>query len=686
MLATRTLWVVLLCGMLLVPAAAGREWTDSTGKHKTEAEFVSEENGVVTLKKPDGQTIHLPLAKLSQADQDFIKNHAASTADGKPAAAKRTIAKPAALVPAALPTGIDAAAVKQATEAMNELFKSDFAAAKSPSQRAKLAKQLLQVAEDTKDDRASQYVLLRKSADLATAAGQADGAFAAIEQLAAILGMSVQGISIETLDALNRQAKADHAALAKRAEPLIEKSLDADDYDSAVRLATVMVAAARSAKDAALLKSANARLAEATKLRDEANQLVPSRKTLETAPLDPQANRIVGKFLCFAKRDWEHGLPMIGLGDDDGLKKIAALDLKADKSTAEMVALGDSWSALPGTSRMRQAAQQRADYWYRQALPAATGVVKIKLEKRLGADPSGPAANSIGMKLVLIPAGEFEMGDSDSVETLEKVFPDAPAEHFKNSRPQHHVRITKPFHLGVYPVTVGQFSRFVFDVDPNYTSETETSARGGTAFNRVRKALEEGNKYNWHTTGFQQDESHPVVNVTWRDAVAFCEWLGRREHAKYRLPTDAEWEYACRAGTKTLFYNGDDPEKLVEIGNVADGTFAEYLAPEHHPRGAIAAKDGYAFTSPVGKFRPNAWGLYDMCGNVTQWCQDWYDDDYYAHSPADDPQGPVDGRLRVARGGNWSSSVAACRSAGRAFCEPSIASCATGFRVVRVVP
>ena len=139
-----------------------------------------------------------------------------------------------------------------------------------------------------------------------------------------------------------------------------------------------------------------------------------------------------------------------------------------------------------------------------------------------------------------------------------------------------------------------------------------------------------------------------MVCVSWNDAAEFCKWLGRKEAKLYRLPTEAEWEYACRAGTTTRYASGDDPEILAQSGNVADATLhAE--APELVP--TIAASDGYLFTAPVGRFRPNAFGLYDMHGNAWEWCADWYAADYYAWSEWIDPLGPGVGTERVRRGG-----------------------------------
>ena len=116
-----------------------------------------------------------------------------------------------------------------------------------------------------------------------------------------------------------------------------------------------------------------------------------------------------------------------------------------------------------------------------------------------------------------------------------------------------------------------------------------------------------------------------MVNVSWNDAMAFCKWLSQKEGKTYRLPTEAEWEYACRAGTTTRYYSGDDPETLAKVANVADAAAKAKLT---RWMGTTKASDGYVFTSPVGQFKPNTFSLCDMHGNAWQWCADWYDEDY----------------------------------------------------------
>ena len=172
-----------------------------------------------------------------------------------------------------------------------------------------------------------------------------------------------------------------------------------------------------------------------------------------------------------------------------------------------------------------------------------------------------------------------------------------------------------------------------------------------------------------------------MVNVSWNDAVAFCSWLSSQERKTYGLPTEAEWEYACRAKSQTQFSYGDDPEQLTRVGNAADATLKANMS---FATWALSSRDGHVFTSPVGKFRANVWGLYDMHGNVSEWCADWFAGDYYLNSPMDDPPGPATGSARVAGSGSWGVAVTTCRSADRYRFQPDYRGYHLGFRVVAV--
>jgi formylglycine-generating enzyme required for sulfatase activity len=234
--------------------------------------------------------------------------------------------------------------------------------------------------------------------------------------------------------------------------------------------------------------------------------------------------------------------------------------------------------------------------------------------------------NSIGMRFVLIPAGEFMMGSPVD----DQVFLDS-------ERPQHQVRITKPFYLGVHEVTQGQYEAVM-----------------GSCPWSGEPHVKEGAEY-------------PASCVSWEDAVAFCEKLSAKEGRTYRLPTEAEWEYACRAGSSTGFFFGDDPPAL--------GNHAWY------DENAWTAGEQYAHA--VGRKKPNGWGLHDLHGNVWEWCSDWYGHDYYKRSPVDDPTGSSSGDVRVVRGGSWNYDPTDARSADRNWTVPDNRDLGSGFRVSR---
>jgi formylglycine-generating enzyme required for sulfatase activity len=284
--------------------------------------------------------------------------------------------------------------------------------------------------------------------------------------------------------------------------------------------------------------------------------------------------------------------------------------------------------------------------------------------------PSKLIRNSIGVELTLIPAGQFMMGSTP--EQIDKLVASFPRYKFKkdqaaSEQPQHQVRISRPFYLGTHEVTRGQFAEFVKAT--NYETESKRDGEGCSGFDLKTKRYESSPKYSWRNVGFAQRDRdrQPVVNVTWNDAVAFCDWLSRKEGKTYRLPTEAEWEYACRARTATLYSTGDDTNDLVSVANLGN-------QPDH-----------FGFTAPVGSFEPNGFGLFDMHGNVAEWCADWFGENYYANSPAIDPTGPSRGTLRVTRGQAWQGGGPNVRSAYRDPWDPSARGMSVGFRAAREI-
>ena len=232
----------------------------------------------------------------------------------------------------------------------------------------------------------------------------------------------------------------------------------------------------------------------------------------------------------------------------------------------------------------------------RNVLMALTLVAAVRIS---AAKPPEDFSNSIGMKLKLVLPGEFMMGA-----------PESDGNAIEDERPQHRVRITKPFFLSVTEVTQEQY-RNVMQVNPS----------------------------------FFRGDNLPVERVTWNDAAKFCKRLSAKEDRVYRLPTEAEWEYACRAGSSGRYCFGEQATHL--------GEFAWFS----HNAGAI--------THSVGEKTANAWGFFDMYGNVMEWCGDWYESDYYLRSPTEDPRGPSDISDRVCRGGAYAFAAAHCRSTSR---------------------
>jgi formylglycine-generating enzyme required for sulfatase activity len=264
--------------------------------------------------------------------------------------------------------------------------------------------------------------------------------------------------------------------------------------------------------------------------------------------------------------------------------------------------------------------------------------------------------NSIGMKLVLIPPGEFDMGspkelideelrlhrdDKWYMDHLNWYIDPLPGEG-----PRHRVRITKPFWLGATVVTQEEYQR-VMGSNPSK---------------------------------FQGDPKRPVECVSWNEAVEFCRRLSElpgekaaKRRYQYQLPTEAQWEYACRAGNPGRWCFSAQP-------NPSPGASEETLLGEY---AWFNQNSGDGQTHPVGQKLPNAWGLYDMHGNVWEWCQDWYDGGYYANSPTDDPAGPSGGSYRVRRGGSYGFAAGYCRSAHRFKLDPRYGEPPLGLRVSR---
>jgi formylglycine-generating enzyme required for sulfatase activity len=301
--------------------------------------------------------------------------------------------------------------------------------------------------------------------------------------------------------------------------------------------------------------------------------------------------------------------------------------------------------------------------------------------------PAAPGfAESLGLKFVSIPAGEFRMGSDETAEDLKKAGFVIPAGVDPGDEsPARTVRMSA-FRMQTTEVTRGQFAEFVRST--NYKTDAEKDGKGGYGFNAESGVFEQDPKYTWRNAGFPQTDNHPVVNVSWNDADAFATWMTseskkRAETVRYLLPTEAQFEYAMRAGATTRFATGDNSQSLDGHANVQDASL-ERRVPNvdyaNYP--SFSFDDGVAFTAVVGSYPKNAFGLYDMHGNVGEWCRDWYDAKYYAAARDQDPPGPSSGSFRVLRGGSWGSGPGGVRCAFRRSRAPEYRFNYFGFRLV----
>lgn len=272
--------------------------------------------------------------------------------------------------------------------------------------------------------------------------------------------------------------------------------------------------------------------------------------------------------------------------------------------------------------------------------------------------------NAEAIKMVYIPSGDYTMGSShDEVEKLINKYGNQFREYLNREKPQHKVTIKKDFYICLNEVTVGQFKQFVAETD--YLTEAE---KGEGSFAWTGSKWEMNNKINWRNPGFVQKESHPVVCVSWNDAKAYIKWLNKKYKTnQFRLPTEAEWEYVCRAGSTTRYFFGDDDSLLSK--------HSEFQKENDDHKG----------TWPIGKFKPNLWGLHDMYGNVWEWCED---KSHINYSGAPDTgkswtERPITTGY-IVRGGGWHPLSIYLRSSARANGLASDSRYTNvGFRIVK---
>lgn len=335
----------------------------------------------------------------------------------------------------------------------------------------------------------------------------------------------------------------------------------------------------------------------------------------------------------------------IGMLDQPANAKLREAVLSECRRKFDEAVAKKAWAAASDVAVLAGNLDRAASQWIGTAVASHSAEVSCMPAALLAMLPLSvvgdlpPIQNSIGMKLKLIPAGTFSMGelDDDAGET------------------QHQVTLTQGYYLGVYEVTNAQWSHVM-------------------------------------GKGARDGDDRPVANVSWEVADEFCRRLSalpeeRNVGAVYRLPTEAEWEYACRAGTTTMYSFGNHESRLGSYAwfgnNSGDQVLdaAELWDSEDDDYGSLLAENGCR-SHPVGTKRPNQWGLFDMHGNVHEWCSDWHGRDV-VESPVTDPTGPAPGSERIFRGGSWFDPAKNCRSAGRESIPPDEHLRFLGFRVAR---
>ncbi len=358
----------------------------------------------------------------------------------------------------------------------------------------------------------------------------------------------------------------------------------------------------------------------------------PTQKSFSLSDLDTKAKEEEA-----IKNDWSENLKEMTKAYNDVLlyeKRDVSAELKKSAWQRFIAAYGDNNPYSQKDDDMRSKANTQYTRW----ASAITAKPSATLDLR------NMTVNSIGMEFVLVEAGTFQMGSSDD-EADEK--------------PVHNVKLTNPYYIGKYEVTQKQFREFV-----NATGYKTEAERGDGSWIWNGSEWKKDANANWKNIFI--GDNRPVVCVSWNDAIAFIKWLNQKEGTNaYRLPTEAEWEFAARGG-KNASSNGN---KFSGSNNLNDV--------------AVNSNNSRSQTANVGSKQPNELGIYDMTGNVWEWCNDWYDENYYKNSPTQNPQGANSGSVRILRGGSWGVDDYVCRVAFRLRDNPESRSNYLGFRLAQ---
>jgi formylglycine-generating enzyme required for sulfatase activity len=517
--------------------------------------------------------------------------------------------------------------------------------------RKKLARTLLDDVSTMASAPSDQYALLLGAYNISRETGNWATCDEAAERLMELF--LVDTLSMKAKAVLTGPVPTDRSPEAvgqlEVAVKVVDQLIAGEDYDTANK---VLLRLKSIPTNPVFQTQILARMKDVGNLIQDQKQVLLASEKLKANADDAAANRTVGIYQCMTRNNWESGLAFLAKNSDESLKKLAREEVAANSAVEQAETIADGWydqahrkdKALSDAQKL--ACLKHAISWYELARPNAQGLLLKKIANRTSELPGGSVqgkeiVNSIGQKYVRIEKGTFNMGT-----------PEDEAGHNKNEL-LHKVTLTKPFYMGIHPVTRGEFEAFV-----NATHYQTDAEKSGSGYVFEANSLKHVKGASWRTPGFNQTSAHPVVVVSHPDSLAYLAWLNTLPAEKaagrhYRLPTEAEWEYACRAGTTTAFNTGT--------------TLAADQANYFNRKG----------TTPVGMFPPNAWGLFDMHGNVWQWCADGMSD--YG-GDGENPKGPESGRSHVMRGGSWYDVPPDCRSGKRGTCDTGL--CLLGFRVV----
>ncbi len=604
-------------------------------------------------------------------------------------------------------SGAPSAEVKQAipspeqqtpiAEQVKEIFKDEYAAAITPDLQAALASRLGTEASTIQDDPIAKFVTFRQAYVLALSAGDHVLAEAIALDFDAAFDLDFSKIMAHLLTSVTHTAKSTDARrdIATKCLNLVPTLLKVQRLDEALLLVTAGKELASRVGDANLQRQATSMMEETQRVQRVQGEVQAARDRLREVPDDAAASLALGRYMCADEQNWQQGLPLLAKGSDATLAAAADLDLAGAASSSEQLAIADAWYTACTSGDGYAGLMARAQFWYQNAATGLGGLERVKVNKRLQelADsatrisqqheavrviaPLNAAVakaiqaawarylevpiiqrNSIGMTLALIPPGEFLMGSPPSetgrgdIELL------------------HYAKIAKPYYIGTSEITQKQYET-IMGVNPSGFS------RHGRCAARVE---------GLDTEGF------PVEMVTPQSAIEFCNKLCKRrvekDHGRsYRLPTEEEWEYACRAGSQSAFHFGDEHGQLNSYAWYGDNSgdtplnatdefgklkFDDYWKKLYSNGGrphAVATKAS------------NAWGLFDVHGNVWEFCEVAYVS-VDPSVPDVHPVGRSDNQEYLGRGGSWFFPSTLCRSAFRRPQKPEDAHEDCGFRVV----